>query len=111
MGDDFQDALAKDALNISSTVVTSANGGGSGEQQVSGQQGGGEDQAPVNSMRSGVIFSPLVKKAFQKVREDLGLSPMHGEAVEHANVEGTNFSVILDGAAEGEALATVFSQR
>ena len=35
---------------------------------------------------------------------------MHGEAVEHANVEGTSFSVILDGAAEGETLATVFSQ-
>ena len=31
-------------------------------------------------------------------------------SVEHANVEGTGFSVILDGAAEGETLATVFSQ-
>ena len=57
----------------------------------SSQENNDAAQPPTQSVQSGVIFSPLVKKGFQLVRKELSLPIPYGDI---DAIEGTGFSIL-----------------
>lgn len=67
LGDDFQEALAKDSQHTSGSIVKETT-----TTLEDSASGGGTDVPPTQSAtRAGVLFSPSVRSSIQKAKEEL----------------------------------------
>ena len=98
LGDDFEQALDK-VEKEKSAVGPNSNANSEISQKTNQEKTSQEKGADANpsskSVKSGVVFSPLVLKGFQKVREELSIPLSEGESFASEERMSTGCSVFL----------------
>ena len=84
--------MASDEKGTSNVVVP--NGGDSVNSQNSNKEGGSDSNTTSKTVRTGVIFSPLVLKGFKKVRGELAIPLMHSATNDLDVSVTTGFSIV-----------------